>query len=896
MAAIAAALACWLSSSVLAFLGSAGTARIGVLPADPIHLSIAAAVGIVVLAIGLTGGRGVSVLIAVSPLALVFLPWLPMPVPAAFLMWSGALAALVWCAVVIGLIAVVLRADDQYWTFYASSRGTAGRAAAIAAGVLGALVFSTAAWFASPSIPGGDEPHYLVITQSLLYDHDLKIENNHRRGDYHAYFAGDLRPDFVRRGRNGEIYSIHAPGVSALVLPAFAIGGYHAVVVFLILLASAACGLAWWLAWRVSGSFAGAWFGWAAVTLTAPFLLETYTVYPDGPGAAIVLTGFWALVRASDETDDPLHPSSASPWFLHGLALATLPWLHTRFAALAATIGGLVLVRLARTANPLGKAIAFLAAPAISAIAWMFFFAVIYGTPDPSAPYGGTIQSSLAYLPNGLGGVLFDQGFGLFAAAPVLVVAFAGFAAARRFALEWIVIAVPYLVAVTTFAMWWAGMSGPARFLIPLVLPLAIPAACAWTRATSRGWRAVMLALLVASVWMAAVMAGAGGGHLGYHTRNEAGMTAAPWLEWASAAVDLASGAPAFVPLPVGSALEARMAAAAAGFGATAIWAMCAGGAAFTLAWWLNRKRRPRQHAVAAAALLFGCAGMLAATLVWTVHGAHAVTPAPAQLDALRALAVPRAIAVDVRRLRRVSSAEMAAMTIEIPVRAIGRTVPRGNRPLAAFPAVPPGIYDLSVRARAGAEGWVMAGVGNDQFALATQPVGAFEQGVRLSLPAGARTLSIRADEDAREDLEAVDLHPVAPVAAPFSTALARHAVHYASAVVFFLDDRAFPEPSGFWIGGARATEIVVAPAQPSATVALLLRNAPVANTVTLESGSWRQALTLNPGEERHVDLPIDAAARAALVQIASSAGFRPSEHDPSSRDTRFLGVYMKIE
>ena len=43
-------------------------------------------------------------------------------------------------------------------------------------------------------MPGGDEPHYLVITQSLLYDGDLKIENNHQRGDYRAYYGGDLPP------------------------------------------------------------------------------------------------------------------------------------------------------------------------------------------------------------------------------------------------------------------------------------------------------------------------------------------------------------------------------------------------------------------------------------------------------------------------------------------------------------------------------------------------------------------------------------------------------------------------------------------------------------------------------------------------------------------------------
>ena len=36
---------------------------------------------------------------------------------------------------------------------------------------------------------------------------------------------GSCRPDYLRRGRDGAIYSIHAPGVSALVLPAFLLGG-----------------------------------------------------------------------------------------------------------------------------------------------------------------------------------------------------------------------------------------------------------------------------------------------------------------------------------------------------------------------------------------------------------------------------------------------------------------------------------------------------------------------------------------------------------------------------------------------------------------------------------------------------------------------------------------------
>ena len=182
-------------------------------------------------------------------------------------------------------------------------------------------------------------PHYLV-TPELLGDGDLKIENNYRRGDYHAYVDADLPPHLGRNGRNGLMYSIHAPGLPAMILPAFAVGGYHGVVVFLLLVASSACALAWWLAWRTTGSVSAAWFGWAALTLSAPFLLESYTVFPDGPGAAIVLTGFWALLREGVE-GSPSVPSEDG-YGCRGCFMApraALPWLHTRFAVIAATLG-----------------------------------------------------------------------------------------------------------------------------------------------------------------------------------------------------------------------------------------------------------------------------------------------------------------------------------------------------------------------------------------------------------------------------------------------------------------------------------------------------------------------------------------------------------------------------
>ncbi len=186
-------------------------------------------------------------------------------------------------------------------------------------------------------LPAGDEPHYLVITQSLLLDHDLKIENNHRRGDYHAYYGGELRPDYLKRGTDGEIYSIHAPGLSVAVIPAFALFGYPGVIVFLALLSAAATGVAWSAVWKTSGDAGAAWFGWAAIALSAPFFFQSFIAYPDGPGAAIVMVAVATLIAGRAASDRRL--------FITGIALAALPWLHTRFSLAAAVLAALILAR-----------------------------------------------------------------------------------------------------------------------------------------------------------------------------------------------------------------------------------------------------------------------------------------------------------------------------------------------------------------------------------------------------------------------------------------------------------------------------------------------------------------------------------------------------------------------
>ena len=454
------AVAAWLSQGTLAFTG-VGSSRLAVLP-----LSVSAAIisgGAAALA--WAAWRAGASLAPLLLLALLALPWVSATGPAAFLIWTGPLALTVWVAVGLSMAASI---DGVSRPRFAPLAQFVAARPELTAGVLAMAVFSVAAWQVSPSVPGGDEPHYLIITQSLLKDGDLRIENNHRNGDYRAFYSGELpKPDYRRRGRNGEIYSIHAPGLPVLVAPAFALAGYAGVVVFLILLAASGSALAWHLARTVSGSTEAAWVAWAATTLSVSAIFHSFTVYPDGPGAVLALTGVWALLRA--ERESRTGAERLAPWWLHGTALAMLPWIHTRFALIAGSLGALVLLRLSTTRNAAGKAVAFLTVPAVSALCWVGFFIAIYGTPDPSAPYANE-EGSASFIPGGLAGLFFDQRFGVFAYAPVLMTAVAGLVVmarrrdSRRLGFELLFVVVPYLLEVTHFAMWWGGTSAPGRF------------------------------------------------------------------------------------------------------------------------------------------------------------------------------------------------------------------------------------------------------------------------------------------------------------------------------------------------------------------------------------------------------------------------------------------------
>jgi hypothetical protein len=116
-------------------------------------------------------------------------------------------------------------------------------------------------WSVTANGLGGDEPHYLVITESLLRDGDLQIENNHLRGDYRPFFPANCVRLHAARSERADLLDpcTRTPGD---VVPGYAVFGYLGAVAFIAFLAalawrSSTWTIAWWrcggndMAWRL---------------------------------------------------------------------------------------------------------------------------------------------------------------------------------------------------------------------------------------------------------------------------------------------------------------------------------------------------------------------------------------------------------------------------------------------------------------------------------------------------------------------------------------------------------------------------------------------------------------------------------------------------------------------
>lgn len=355
----------------------------------------------------------------------------------------------------------------------------------------------------------GDEPYYLITSQSLGRDGNLNIADeisNEEFRDYH-----EIRLDEQTKPLSGgRRVSPHDPLLPALLVLPMAIGGWVAAKLTLVTVAGALAALLVWIAVRRFGVPPLC----AAVTIaifamSTPMAVYGNQVYPELPAALCVAVSVAALTARS---------FSARALGVLCLSVVALVWLSVKFTPVAATLALVGLVKIWR-ARGVGAAGVFAIALGIAGLLFAAAHLRWYGGLTPYAVGDHFVDGQLDVVglePDYAGrarrlvGLLVDRDFGLAAWQPAwLLMIPATVALLRHRPRGWEGIAFPALVgwltatfvALTMQGWWWPGRQ------VVVILPCVV-LAIVWWAGRASGARLMVAGLgslgILAYAWVVA--------------------------------------------------------------------------------------------------------------------------------------------------------------------------------------------------------------------------------------------------------------------------------------------------------------------------------------------------------------------------------------------------------
>jgi hypothetical protein len=165
-----------------------------------------------------------------------------------------------------------------------------------------------------------------------------------------------------------------------------------------------------------------------------------------------------------------------------------------------------------------------------------------------------------------------------------------------------------------------------------------------------------------------------------------------------------------------------------------------------------------------------------------------------------------------------------------------------------------------------------------------------------LQLPADAAFVGLRGPVELERAITGIQISPVFIVNASERPSIPEvlSSAQYGAARVMFHSVELVPEPVGFWTIGKRDGRITIAVARGQQMPHLRVHSGSAPNRATFSSGNWSQRLEMVPGQAYDVALPSDEDG-ISTIDISTESGFTPSQVDPASKDTRFLGIWVEV-
>jgi hypothetical protein len=266
----------------------------------------------------------------------------------------------------------------------------------------------------------GDEPHYIMITQSLVEDGDFDLKNNFEEKTYYKYLPIDLR--FHGGDYNGKYRSFHLPGVSFLLIPfywLFSVLGMGK------LMPPA-------LYFRLAAAVINAFFAlglflvlkrkfpdrditrfWLLFLIIFPLIFHSIHLYPELPAAALLIFTYFFIFFDKKK------------YLLAGLLLSFIPWFHVKYIPPLLVLVVAILYHLFKPFKPfkpfekekIKGLLLFVIFPVISFILLVIYSKVLYGSYSPTdifpkesywgVPWLLRLKVFLAYFLDQRDGLLF---------------------------------------------------------------------------------------------------------------------------------------------------------------------------------------------------------------------------------------------------------------------------------------------------------------------------------------------------------------------------------------------------------------------------------------------------------------------------------------------------------
>jgi len=322
----------------------------------------------------------------------------------------------------------------------------------------------------------GDEPHYLLITHSLVNDKDLNIRNNYFNKDYLQYVNGKLRIQAVM-GKKGpsELYSIHMPMISVLLVPFYWIGSYFdrsTLILFIkagMSLIAAFLSLSLYYLLRKIFSQSVSTAVWAIYAFLPPIFFYSRQVYPETAAASLSLISYFFLLKGYK--------------ILPAICSSLLPLFGSKY--LAISIGFLIVFILDLLRNKNWKLIWKYSFWFLFIASYFIFLRTLYSYNIPFAQYHGeTGKNKMHALINfflfqldwkerigSFFSYFLDQRDGLLPYTPIYFFSFLGIIWAykrnKRILFDLLIISLPY-IGVYAFLTHRGGFCPPARPLVAI--------------------------------------------------------------------------------------------------------------------------------------------------------------------------------------------------------------------------------------------------------------------------------------------------------------------------------------------------------------------------------------------------------------------------------------------